>query len=111
MRPLTPQLAIVLRQAAAAGREWYGRELVEVTGLAEGTVYPMLGRLEARGFIVSRWEAPGERVGERRGARRRYYRVTGAGLGAAAAAAEVAAGQRVDRTAPAPWPETTGMVV
>ncbi|OLT36763.1 hypothetical protein BJF79_30720 [Actinomadura sp. CNU-125] len=103
---MTPQLALVLRQAAAAGREWYGRELVEVTGLPDGTVYPILARMEQRGFIVSRWETSDERASERRGgACRRYYRVTGAGLGAAAAAAEAASGRGVDRTAPAPWPE------
>jgi len=102
---MTPQLALVLRQAAAAGREWYGREMAEVTGLPEGTIYPMLARLEKRGFIVGRWETRGERARKTGGPRRRYYRLTGAGQGAAQAAADAAAGRGVDRTAPAPWPD------
>ena len=37
--------------------------------LPEGTVYPALHRLEAAGFLTSRWEAG-------RGRRRRVYRLT-----------------------------------
>jgi len=38
-----------------------------------GSLYPILCRLEDRGFIIGRWvERPGER-------RRRYYRLTAAG--------------------------------
>jgi DNA-binding PadR family transcriptional regulator len=49
--------------------------------LAEGTVYPVLHRLEAAGFLRSRW-------GEQEGRRRRVYEVSAAGRKALAAQAE-----------------------
>jgi DNA-binding PadR family transcriptional regulator len=36
----------------------------------EGTLYPVLHRLQARGLVVSQWAGPD------RGRRRRYYRLT-----------------------------------
>ena len=41
-----------------------------------GSLYPILKRLESRGFIKSEW---GEATEEREGARRRYYSLTGSG--------------------------------
>ena len=41
-----------------------------------GSLYPILKRLEARGFIKSEW---GESTEEREGARRKYYALTGTG--------------------------------
>lgn len=41
-----------------------------------GSLYPILKRLEARGFVKSEW---GESTEAREGARRRYYSLTGAG--------------------------------
>ena len=41
-----------------------------------GSLYPILKRLEARGFIKSEW---GESTEEREGARRKYYSLTSAG--------------------------------
>ncbi len=38
----------------------------------EGTIYPVLHRLEAAGILASRWERPGRR-------RRRVYRLTDRG--------------------------------
>ena len=46
-------------------------------GLKEGTLYPVLYRLEGRGFIAARWE---DESAPRRGPRRRIYRVTKKGL-------------------------------
>lgn len=40
-----------------------------------GTLYKALERLEQRGFLESRWEAPDRAASERR-PRRRYYRLT-----------------------------------
>ncbi|MER5420358.1 PadR family transcriptional regulator [Streptosporangium roseum] len=37
-------------------RETYGQELIKATGKGHGTVYPMLARLEAHGWISARWE-------------------------------------------------------
>ena len=56
----------------------YGVDIMEVTGLPSGTVYPALGSLEERGFVRSRWERRAEADAERR-PRRRYYRLTGSG--------------------------------
>lgn len=53
----------------------YGLDLVEVTGLSSGTVYPTLGRLEKRGHVRGRWEDPALAVEEGR-PRRRYYELT-----------------------------------
>ena len=41
--------------------------------LKEGTIYPVLYRLEAAGLIKARWEAASS---ERRGPRRKLYQVT-----------------------------------
>lgn len=67
----------------APGEETYGFELAELTGLASGTIYPILRRLEDDGFIVTRWETV-KTDSQRR--RRRYYRLTGQGYRAANAA-------------------------
>lgn len=37
-------------------REWAGSELIEVTGIASGNLYPVLRQLETRGVLSSRWE-------------------------------------------------------
>ena|ERR1051326_6396278 len=39
----------------------------------EGTLYPVLHRLEKRGLLASKWKGPGT------GRRRRYYRLTARG--------------------------------
>jgi DNA-binding PadR family transcriptional regulator len=36
----------------------YGFDIMTTTGLASGTVYPALRRLEDAGFVASRWERP-----------------------------------------------------
>lgn len=77
----------------APSDEIYGFALVEVTGLPSGTIYPILRRLRAAGFVTVR-EA--EVVDPRVGARlRRYYRLTAEGQRTArAATAQEAAGLR-----------------
>lgn len=73
---ITPQvlrLLDALLEGGAADR--YGFELSKVTGLKSGTIYPILARLEAAGWLTSGWEsaeAPGR-------PRRRYYQLTGVG--------------------------------
>lgn len=62
-------------------RQMYGYELVaalnqhgsELFQIKEGTLYPVLYRLEDGGFIEPRWETLG------RGVPRKYYRLTEAG--------------------------------
>lgn len=70
---------IVLHLLAPA--EAYGYEIVsklaaETSGALEvtdGTLYPVLYRLERAGFVSVRWETP------QRGVPRKYYRLTDAG--------------------------------
>jgi DNA-binding PadR family transcriptional regulator len=65
----------------------FGFDVMEVTGLPSGTVYPALRRLERDGFVESKWEPEKEAVANQRPARR-YYEVTREGRAAALAATE-----------------------
>ena len=56
----------------------YGFDVMQVTGLPSGTVYPALRRLENAAFIVSRWEKQSIAQQEQRPARK-YYEVTKSG--------------------------------
>ena len=56
----------------------YGFDVMDVTGLPSGTVYPALRRLEALGFVASSWESDDEARAAGR-PRRRYYKLTAAG--------------------------------
>src|SRR5499427_5982145 len=60
------------------GEELSGADVHKRTGLASGTLYPILLRLESAGWFVSRWEAVDPvRAGR---PRRRLYRLTQNGL-------------------------------
>lgn len=73
-------LELIVLHLLASG-EGYGYEIVsklmaETNGALEvtdGTLYPVLYRLERAGFVEVRWETP------QRGVPRKYYRLTGAG--------------------------------
>jgi DNA-binding PadR family transcriptional regulator len=56
----------------------YGFEVMQITGLASGTVYPALRRLEDAALIKSKWEKQSVAQSEQRPARK-YYEVTKAG--------------------------------
>jgi PadR family transcriptional regulator, regulatory protein PadR len=60
-----------------AAEDRYGLDLMHVTGLASGTLYPILVRLEAAGWVESQWEDI-DPVAAGRPARR-YYRLTADG--------------------------------
>jgi PadR family transcriptional regulator PadR len=70
---------IVLHLLAPA--EAYGYEIVTklttetdgALGVTDGTLYPVLYRLERLGFVAVRWETP------ERGVPRKYYRLTESG--------------------------------
>src|SRR5438876_12333063 len=47
--------AAAILQALANGYQ-YGFDIMDVTGLPSGTVYPALRRLEDTGFVESKWE-------------------------------------------------------
>src|SRR6202051_4503189 len=57
----------------------YGFSVMELTGLASGTVYPAMRRLERDGLIVSSWEKQSLADAEQRPARK-YYKLTRAGV-------------------------------
>jgi DNA-binding PadR family transcriptional regulator len=59
-------------------REYAGAELMELTGIPSGNLYPLLLGLERRGLLQSRWEDLDPRASGR--PRRRYYRLTAAGV-------------------------------
>ncbi|MDP3719830.1 MAG: helix-turn-helix transcriptional regulator [Acidobacteriota bacterium] len=73
---LTYPTALVL-QALLDGRH-HGFDIMDATGLPSGTVYPILRRLDAEGFVRSRWEKEGVARKQQRPARR-YYELTAGG--------------------------------
>jgi PadR family transcriptional regulator, regulatory protein PadR len=80
---LSYTMALIL-QALDNGYK-YGLEVMTVTGLASGTVYPALRRLEDAGYVDSKWEKQSIAVAEQRPARK-YYEVTKEGREALAEA-------------------------
>lgn len=56
----------------------YGFDIMDATGLPDGTVYPILRRLEGRGYLVGKWEDEDVAFRDGRPARR-YYELTAAG--------------------------------
>jgi len=54
-----------------------GADVHKRTGIASGTLYPILLRLEGAGWLVSRWESIDPSAAGR--PRRRLYRITAAG--------------------------------
>jgi PadR family transcriptional regulator PadR len=73
---LTYPTALVL-QALLDGRH-HGFDIMDATGLPSGTVYPILRRLDAEGYVRSKWEKEGAARKEQRPARR-YYELTAGG--------------------------------
>ncbi|MBL8172284.1 MAG: PadR family transcriptional regulator [Acidobacteria bacterium] len=80
---LSYTMALIL-QALENGYR-YGFEVMTVTGLASGTVYPALRRLEDASYVVSKWESQAQAQAEQRPARK-YYEVTTEGSDALAEA-------------------------
>ena len=66
--------AAVILQALANGYQ-YGFDIMDITGLPSGTVYPALRRLENTGLIDSKWEKAGIAQREQRPPRK-YYELT-----------------------------------
>lgn len=67
---MTVPTALILR-AIDAGHI-HGFDIMEVTGLPSGTVYPALRRLERGGHLTSSWEDARAALEEGRPRRRRY---------------------------------------
>jgi PadR family transcriptional regulator PadR len=68
---LTHTSALILQTISAGYR--YGFDIMETTGLASGTVYPALRRLEQLGLVESKWESEREALVHMRPARRNYH--------------------------------------
>ena len=68
---------LFILQALAQGYR-FGFDIMEVTGLPSGTIYPALRRLEALDLVTSDWETDlqARKAGR---PRRRYYELTAAG--------------------------------
>lgn len=67
--------ALLIALLSERGRWRHGYDLGRETGLKSGTLYPILMRLDAQGWLESRWEdepAPGK-------PRRHLYRLSPAG--------------------------------
>jgi PadR family transcriptional regulator PadR len=56
----------------------HGFDVIDATGLASGTVYPILRRLESERLVSARWESVAVAREEQRPPRR-YYEITAAG--------------------------------
>src|SRR5262249_6537196 len=67
----------VVLQAVANGYG-YGFDVMDATGLPSGTVYPALRRMEASGFVRSKWEHAAIAQREQRPPRK-YYDITRSG--------------------------------
>jgi PadR family transcriptional regulator len=73
---VTYPTTLVLHALAQGFR--HGFDMLDVTGLPSGTVYPILRRLEHEGLVTADWENVAIAREEQRPPRR-YYEVTAAG--------------------------------
>ncbi|GAB1693674.1 PadR family transcriptional regulator [Krasilnikovia sp. M28-CT-15] len=84
----SPQTLLVFQALMAAPERWrYGYDLSKETGLASGTLYPILMRLAKQGLLDTGWE-PSEEPGR---PPRHTYRLTADGAALAR--------ERLDRSA------------
>ncbi|HEX6732454.1 MAG TPA: helix-turn-helix transcriptional regulator [Pyrinomonadaceae bacterium] len=80
---LSYTMALILQ--AVENGYGYGFDIMAITGLASGTVYPALRRLEGADFVTSKWERQSIAQAEQRPPRK-YYEVTKLGRAALAEA-------------------------
>lgn len=76
-RSLSAHARTLLAALLEARAQWsHGYELARSAGIKSGTLYPLLIRLEAQGYLEAQWEQPAE------GGRppRHAYRLTEAGV-------------------------------
>ena len=75
-RALSSHARALLEALLDAESRWsYGYELASLTGIKSGTLYPLLIRLEAQGYLEAEWQQP---VASGRPPRH-AYRLTAAG--------------------------------
>ena len=76
-RALSPHARSVLSVLLHAGGQWsHGYDLVQRAGVKSGTLYPLLIRLEAQGYLEAEWQPPIEAGRPPRHA----YRLTASGV-------------------------------
>ncbi len=85
LRMTTPRRLVLQVFLEEPEAERYGLQLATQAGLEPGTIYPILVAFEGVGWLSSREEDEIEAHSDRR-PRRRYYRLTAAGVKAAHAA-------------------------
>ena len=79
---ITPKMAMVLKVfLEAPGQPRYGFELMKLTGMASGSLYPMLARLERAGWLTRGKEDIDPHAAGRPA--RTNYAITGAAVTAA----------------------------
>lgn len=83
-KSLSFQTLAVLNVFHSSPTQWrYGLELIDELGIKGGTVYPILARMESKGWLVVKQEAVDpSKVGR---PRRTLYRLTGEGQRVASA--------------------------
>jgi PadR family transcriptional regulator PadR len=77
MAPALSYTGLFVLQAVAQGHR-FGFDIMAITALPSGTIYPALRRLEALELVRSDWEKDAKARKEGR-PRRRYYEITPAG--------------------------------
>lgn len=63
----------VLRALLDVGKPMYGREIVAASGVGEGSIYPILAKLRAAGWLEGHWEDTDPASDQR--PRRRYHKI------------------------------------
>ena len=76
---LTYATAVILK--AIDNGYLYGFDIIDITGMPGGTVYPALRRLEEAGHLTSKWEKQSISQNEPR-PQRKYYELTRSGRAA-----------------------------
>ena len=106
---MTVTTQAVLGALLGADGEVFGLEIVRITGLGAGTIYPILQRLQAAGWVTARWESADDAHTAGRPARR-YYHLSPTGHARAEHALSSGTAQRrglvrlLDNLDPAPRP-------
>ena len=98
MRITVPVTKVLSAFLADVAEDRYGLDLMKITNLPSGTLYPILQRLQEAGWVSAQWEEI-DPAAEGRPARR-YYRLTPQG----AENARVALAELHAQTAPATRP-------
>jgi DNA-binding PadR family transcriptional regulator len=77
VRVTVPTARVLAALLAEPDADRYGLDLMQATGLASGTLYPILHRLQESGWVSAAWEEIDPSAQGRPA--RRYYRLTAEG--------------------------------